>query len=183
MKGIILYKGKYGATHDYAGWLAEELHLPVMKTEHLMESNLPLFDYIVLGSSVYVGKLLIKDWLRRNAGRLGKTKIFLFVVCGTPASQRAKLEKMADHNVPPEIREKCIMYFLRGRMNRKALSLKDRLLLKAGSLAAKTPAEKKAMLEDFDYVEKDNINPLVTEVRQFAAKNTGKASSSISYIQ
>ena len=29
MKGIIIYKGKYGATAQYAQWLGEELNFPV----------------------------------------------------------------------------------------------------------------------------------------------------------
>ena len=29
MKGLIIFKGKYGATRQYAGWIGDELQLPV----------------------------------------------------------------------------------------------------------------------------------------------------------
>ena len=60
MKGIVVYKGKYGATRQYAEWLGAEFALPVQPAETLTREKLFLFDYIVIGSSVYVGKLLMR---------------------------------------------------------------------------------------------------------------------------
>ena len=60
MKGVIVYKGKYGATRQYAEWLGAELKLAVQQAEDLTKEKLSLFDYIIMGSSVYVGKLLMK---------------------------------------------------------------------------------------------------------------------------
>jgi len=179
MKGIILYEGKYGATRDYAEWMGKELRLPVLRSGELGDGNLSVLDFIVIGSSVYTGKLQAGNWLKRNCASLRKLKIFLFIVCGTPATEKEKLARIVADNVPAEIRNLCEIYFLRGRMRRKDLSVKDRLLLRAGSLLAKNPAARKSMLEDFDYVRKENIVPLVLGVQQFLVRKNGSTSSSV----
>jgi menaquinone-dependent protoporphyrinogen IX oxidase len=80
MKGIIIYKGKYGATQQYAEWLSKELQLPVRKPENLTASHLSLYDFVVIGSSVYEGGLLMKNWLKKYAEILQNKKVFLFIV-------------------------------------------------------------------------------------------------------
>jgi menaquinone-dependent protoporphyrinogen IX oxidase len=66
MKGLVIYKGKYGATKQYAMWIAQELQLPVASADRFPADELPKYDYFILGSSVYIGKLEIKDWLKKN---------------------------------------------------------------------------------------------------------------------
>ena len=50
MKGVIVYKGKYGATRQYAEMLSKELNLPafapVATSEQLMDA-----DYVLIGSA------------------------------------------------------------------------------------------------------------------------------------
>lgn len=84
MKGIIIYKGKYNATRQYAQWLADSLNLPMEIADNIGEEDLWRYDYFVLGSPVYTGKMLIKKWLKTNVRSLQGKKIFLFVVSGTP---------------------------------------------------------------------------------------------------
>ena len=59
MRGIVVYKGKYGATRQYAEWLGAELELLVQPAEKLTKGKPSLFDYVVIGSSVYFGRLLM----------------------------------------------------------------------------------------------------------------------------
>ena len=63
MNGIIVYKGKYEATHQYAQWLGSNLSIPITTPEELQGDMLARMDYIIIGSSVYIGKLRIKPWL------------------------------------------------------------------------------------------------------------------------
>ena len=75
MKSIIVYKGKYGATKQYAEWLGEELNLPVLSAELADEGQLALSDFYIIGSSVYIGKLQIRKWLKKNLSVLKNKKI------------------------------------------------------------------------------------------------------------
>lgn len=166
MKGIIVYKGKYGATRQYAEWAATALNLPVAEAG-AREERLSGFDFLVIGTSVYMGKLLISQWLKKNLETLKTKKIYFFLVAGTPPHEREKLNSYILNGVPGEIRHQCEIYFLQGRLNTNRLSWKDRLMLRIGAALTKDPVAKKTMLTDFNYVKKENITGLVNSVKNF----------------
>jgi menaquinone-dependent protoporphyrinogen IX oxidase len=171
MKGIIIYKGKYGATLQYAEWLGEDLRLPVRTAEHIKEAQLNQYDFLLIGSSVYIGKLQIRKWLERNRTFLRNKKIFMFQVAGTPPSEKEKRQTYNRSSIPEAIINSCEFYFLPGKMVVKKLSWKDRFMLKLGARSTKDPAAKKAMLTDYDDVRKENIEQLVNRVREFSASD------------
>jgi len=171
MKGIIVYKGKYGATQQYAQWLGEELNLPVAASDKIDGNDLSNYDFLVIGSSVYIGKLQISKWLKANLASLKGKKIFFFQVAATPSDEKEKLEAYIRSGVPEEIRSQCEFYFYRGKMIFACLSWKDRFLLKMGARLTKDPAEKKGMLTDFNQVKRENITGLVNAVKEFSATN------------
>jgi len=168
MKGIIIYKGKYGTTAQYAQWLAEELNLPVLSSEITDEVTLQEYDHLILGTSVYIGKLQIASWIKHNLPFIRNKKIFLFVVAATPPNEKEKLEAYVNSGIPVEIREKCQVYYLHGKMKISELSWKDRLLLKMGAWLAKDPQDRKKMLTDFNSVKKENIKGIITDVKEYA---------------
>jgi len=169
MKGIVVYKGKYGATRQYAEWLGAELALPVQPAETLTIGKLSLFDYIVIGSSVYVGKLLMGRWLRKNLRLLAEKKLFLFIVCATPDSEPIKQAVIISRNVPASLLGQLNIFFLPGKLVRHKLSWKDALLLRLGGWAERDPVKKKAMLSDIDGVKMENLSKTIASVRRFTS--------------
>jgi len=170
MKGIVVYQSKYGATSKYAQWIADELNFPVFETGELDPGQLYKYDLVILGSSVYIGKLLMKKWLKNNLKELWNKKIFLFVVSGTPLNKREKLDSYISASVPAEARNMCDIYFLPGKMVVKELSMFDRFMIKMGARAAKSQAIKKAMLTDYNDVKKEHIAELLNVVKKAATK-------------
>jgi menaquinone-dependent protoporphyrinogen IX oxidase len=170
MKGIIIYKGKYGATEQYAQWLGKELQLPVHVPGDTAVKTIAMYDYVILGSSVYVGKLQLRNWIKEHVPELQHKKVFVFIVCGTPAEEKDKIEKLANDNIPAAIRNQCSVFFLRGRMILQRLSRWDRFMLKMGARLTKDPAARQGMIKDFDYVNIKSIGPLVQAVNAFARK-------------
>jgi menaquinone-dependent protoporphyrinogen IX oxidase len=169
MKGIIIYKGKYGATRQYADWLGDELYLPITESEDISKTLLTNYDFLVVGSSVYIGKMLIKGWLRKNVAALQGKKIFLFMVSGTPPDKKEILERCIQASVPAEIRNSTEIFFLPGRMIRKNLSWTDNLLMKIGTMFAKGPEAKKEMQMEYDDVKKENLQELTTAINKFCS--------------
>jgi menaquinone-dependent protoporphyrinogen IX oxidase len=167
MKGLVIYKGKYGATKQYAMWIGQELQLPVASADRFHIDELPKYDYFILGSSVYIGKLEIKDWLKKNFTVLQNKKIFFFQVAGSPVEQIEKRESYNKASLPPDILQKIQFYYLPGRMIMRNLSGWDRFMLKMGAKLTKDPVEKKAMLTDFDHVKKEKVIPIMEGVRTF----------------
>jgi len=167
MKGLVIYKGKYGATKQYATWIGQELQLPVASADRFPIDELPNYDYFILGSSVYIGKLEIKDWLKKNFNVLQNKKIFFFQVAASPVEQIEKRHSYNKASLPPSILKKIQFYYLPGRMIMRNLSAWDRFMLRMGARLAKDPLEKKAMLTDFDHVKKEKVIPIMEGVRTF----------------
>lgn len=167
MNGIIVYKGKYGATRQYAQWLGHELNLPVYPSDEIQKKELSLCDFMVIGTSVYVGKLQISQWLRSNLELIRGKKIFFFQVAGTPPDQKEKLDKYIRSGVPRELRNQCEIFYYPGKMAIRELSWTDRFMLKMGARLTKDPEAKKAMLTDYNEVKQSNISHLVNAVKNF----------------
>ena len=172
MKGLVIYKGKYGATKQYAMWIGQELQLPVASADRFPVEELPNYDYFILGSSVYIGKLEIKDWLKKNFPALQNKKIFLFQVAASPIEQIEKRKSYNKASLSPAILGNIqFYYYLSGRMIMRNLSGWDRFMLNMGAKLTKDPVEKKRMLTDFDQVKKENIFPIIEAVRTFTEIN------------
>ena len=171
MKGLVIYKGKYGATKQYAMWIGQELQLPVASADRFHIDELPKYDFFILGSSVYIGKLEIKDWLKKNFNVLQNKKIFFFQVAGSPVEQIEKRQSYNKASLPPSILKKAQFYYLPGRMIMRNLSGWDRFMLKMGAKLTKDPIQKITMLTDFDHVRKENTLPVIKAVRTFIKIN------------
>ena len=167
MKGIIIYKGKYGATEQYAKWLGEELNLAVKTSGEIHGAELNEYDLFLIGTSVYIGKLQIQKWLKNNLPFVKGKKIFLFQVAGSPPTDIKERQSYNQACIPASILDQCESYFLHGKMIVHQLSWVDRFMLKMGARLKKDPVEKKTMLTDYNDVKKENIAPIVKAVRSF----------------
>jgi len=170
MKGIIAYKGKYGATRQYASWLKNELSLPLALIDQCSKEEIAKADLMVFGSSVYIGKLLIGKWLKKHLHQLQNKKLFLFVVCGTPANKSEKLQTYLESSVPAEILHQCHVYFLPGRLIYKKLSWFDKFMLRMGAMLSKEPGAKDTAMAGYDAVKKENLDKMVNDIKKLSNK-------------
>jgi menaquinone-dependent protoporphyrinogen IX oxidase len=170
MKGIVIHKGKYGATRQYAEILGSTAYLPVVTADNIHSGNLSNYDFVVLGSSVYMGKLQIVKWLKENMNALIGRKLFFFIVCGTMPNEKEKLDLIIRQNIPPELKAYSEIFFLRGRMIKAKLSRVDRFLLRMGAFFTRNPTDRRNMLTDFDEVKIENILPLQNAIAAFVKK-------------
>ena len=167
MKGIIIYQGKYGATAQYAAWLGEALHLPVADIDHPSVGNLVEYGYIIAGSPVYMGKLLIKDWLCDNEQMLLNRKLLLFIVSSAFPDDKARQGIVLKNNLPETLANTATVFFLRGRVVINKLSWRDKLTVRIGAMMEKDPEKKALMRRGFDDVKRENIAPLIKTAQHF----------------
>jgi menaquinone-dependent protoporphyrinogen IX oxidase len=165
MKGIIIYKGKYGATKQYANWLSAALSIPVSPAGEEINKELIDADYIIMGSSIYIGKLQLRKWIRQHRSLLLNKKIFLFLVAGTPVSEREKLQQYINANIEAEITARCTFFFLPGKLEFKKLSFLDKMLMTIGSRLAKSRGEHIAVT-DYNDVEAVHLSPIITTINK-----------------
>jgi Flavodoxin len=165
MKGIVIYKGKYGATRQYADWIATACQLPFFTPEDITPQELDKYELVIAGASVYAGRWMMRKWLVKNAALLKNKKLVLFIVCGTPSTDKESLDYMIRMNIPAHMRNTVPVYFLHGRLVVKQLSWGDRTALRLGAALTKDPVKKKEMLQDFDDVKKEHLQPLLQAIR------------------
>jgi menaquinone-dependent protoporphyrinogen IX oxidase len=171
MKGLVIYKGRYGATKQYAVWIGQELELPVASSDRFPADELNKYDYFIIGSSVYIGQLEIKKWLKNNFDSLINKKVFFFQVAASPVTETEKREGYNSTNIPTAILNKARTFFLPGRMIKRNLSWWDRFMLKMGARLVKDADEKTRMLTDFNDVKKEHILPLINAVKALIKLN------------
>ena len=176
MEGVVIYKSKYGATEQYARWIGSALMLPVIEAGEIVNSELPKYDFVILGSSVYIGKLFIKKWLKKNLPTLLNKKVFLFVVSGTSPDQKAKLDGYLAGSLPREAINRTDIHFLPGRLEIKKLSWFDRFMVKMGARLSKYADVKGQMTTGYDRVNQQNIIDLVKAVTKFQKKDQKRVS-------
>lgn len=163
MKGMIIYKGKYGATRQYAIWLGSALDLPVVPAGTEKPAQLSEADFVILGTSIYIGKLQLKKWISENQALLAGRKLYLFLVAGTPVEEKEKLMGYIRSNLPGEVRKRCKYFFFPGKLEFNKLSWKDKLLLKIGAWLSKGTKDE-IPLADYNRVDRQHINTLVNAV-------------------
>lgn len=166
-KGLIVFESKYGATRQYAEWLAGELVLPVTTAREVSALQLQQADFLVVGTPVYTGVFSIKNWLKKQVKAVSGKKLFFFVVNATAAAEQAKRDQFVLNSVPPEIRQNSGIFFLPGRLLHKRLNFFDSLLLSVAARLMKDPVKKKAMKADIDGVKKEHISALCNAVNEF----------------
>lgn len=164
MNGIIIYQSKYGATEQYASWLADALKLHRVKVEAATPATIEGREVVILGSPIYAGQLLIKKWLQQNINLLSNKQIFLFIVSGSTTNDQALQQQVINNNLDPALRAMVKVFFLPGKCNVSRLSWMDRLVLKMGAWLEKDPQKKMIMKSGFDNMDRRALDALVEAV-------------------
>ena len=168
MRGIVLFKGKYGATEQYARWIGEGLNVPVVEEANFSSIVFHEFDYLVIGSSVYMEKLILADWLKENKDAFKNRKLFFFIVCATPSNDKITQDRIITENIPEAILPNCSISFLPGRLDLKTLGFLDKCLVTFAGWFEKDLVKKKVLLNGIDEVRKEHITDLLKEIETFA---------------
>ena len=110
MRTLILYASKYGFTADCANLLCEKLsgEVIVLDIESLKQPvSLPDYDRVILGSSVYVGKISkeLREFSMKNLDELLGKEIGLFLCCALTEN----VDKFLKNNFPPKLLHHAIV--------------------------------------------------------------------------
>ncbi|MBC9932074.1 flavodoxin domain-containing protein [Chitinophaga qingshengii] len=165
MHGIIIYQSKYGATRQYAEWISQTLQVPAIEANKVTPAQLATADFLILGTSIYIGKMLLRPWLQQHEGQLAGKPLYLFVVCATKPEEADKLNGYVAQNMPALLLVHCHRYFLPGKIRFSDLSLADKLKVRAGSFMAKLTGQQ-FDVSDFNRLDPVLTSPLVQDIQQ-----------------
>jgi menaquinone-dependent protoporphyrinogen IX oxidase len=131
-KVLVMYFSKYGTTKKYAEWLSSELDGDICSIKNVNKDNLKNYDIIILGSGLYAGNIQGIDIIVNNYEQIRSKKLILFT-CGLADYENMEnvnsVNKRLDEIIPENIRQKIKIYYLRGGINYKKLSIKHKLMM------------------------------------------------------
>ena len=147
MKGIVLYRSKYGATRRYADWIAEETGFDCAETGKTGIGAVERYDTVILGGGIYASGIAGLSFLKRNIGRLKDRKVILFCDGASPYEEKT-FRQVCEHNLKDGLAG-LPCFYCRGAWNYEGLSFVDRnlcrMLMKA--VARKKPGEREVWEE------------------------------------
>lgn len=173
MKGIVIYKSKYGSTKKYAEWIVEETGYDISEISKVKKSDMDNYDVIVLGGGIYAMGIAGLSLLKKNPELVHEKKVFVFCNGASPYEEEAYKE-VKEHNMKDQLKDVPVFYF-RGAFDMESMGLIDRNLCKMlqRAVAKKDPKDyavwEKALVEagnsKCDWTDKKYIEPLVNELK------------------
>ena len=173
VNGIILYKSKYGATKQYAQWLAEETGFSCEKTDDVDINEVSKYDIIILGGGIYASGIAGLSFLKKNIEKLKDKKVIVFCCGASPFEQNA-FNEIIKHNMKGKI-ENIPCFYCRGKFDMSTMTLKDKTLFKIlrKALSRKNPNEyavwESALMsvkenEKGNWTDKSYLKPILKEL-------------------
>lgn len=170
MKTLVIYKSHYGATKQYAQWIAEALNADVMENSKVKGDSVLPYDTIVLGGGLYAGGISGISLLDKIQKQIEGKEILVFIVGLSPPQDN--IIPTAKGTIIKKIKfpiQNIDMFYMRGAMDFSKLSVVHRTMmgmLKKFLLKKENRTEEdEGMLACFDgnvdFLDKSYIEPLV----------------------
>ncbi len=169
--GAIFFSGQYGSTAQYAEWIGEATGLPVF-TVNDSNADPANYDFLLLGSSVIVHKLLIRKWVKRHLTDIEHKPVILFTVSGAPAG--LKLDSWIAASLPEHLITRAHHVALRGKLDHDEISWWVKLILRIGAWMNDDPDAREDELKGFDYMDESSIEPILTLVEQLGSQQPAR---------
>ena len=173
MKGIILYRSKYGATKRYADWLAQETGFDCMETSKANIDDIKNYDAIILGGGIYASGIAGIGFLKKNMNKLQGKKVVVFCDGASPYEEDA-FRQIVEHNMTGVLMD-VPCFYCRGAWNMDAMSFADKTLCKMlqKAVGRKNPDDyevwEKALMEagdkTCDWTDKTYIEPILEAIK------------------
>lgn len=172
-KTVVIYKSKYGATEQYARWIADELNCELIRAEDFKAKDFERYDNIIYGGGLQAGGIKGFDLIKKNRRRLVGKKVVTFVV-GLSVDNKENRMEVRDINLDKDELKSMTLYYCKGSFNPEAVTGLDKGIIKIcirmleDSRYTGTDAQKqlyKDMTEGADYVDRKYIEPIIAEFR------------------
>lgn len=125
-RNLILYKSKYGASRQYAQWIAKLADGDIFEAEALGKIDTARYDCVIFSGGIYAGGLAGARLLKKNREKLLNKRLIIFAVGASPEDKEQSVQMKARLS---GILERDIEFFYgRGAYDEAKMTLKDRTL-------------------------------------------------------
>ena len=168
---VVIYKSKYGATQQYARWIAEDLNCDLIRQEDFKGKMFEQYDNIIYAGGLQDGGIKGFELIRKNRWRLDGKKVVGFVV-GLSVDSKENRMLVRDINLDKKELKSMTLYYGKGAFRPEDVKGIDKEIIKItlnlleGERLNWTDAQRQLyqdMTEGADYVDRKYIEPLVAE--------------------
>ena len=173
MKGIVIYKSKYGSTKKYAEWISERTGFDCVESGKINAKQLADYDTVIFGGGIYASGIAGISFLKKNIVALNGKKVIAFC-CGASPYDETFLNEIRNMNLKDELAS-VPLYYCRGACSLDGMSFKDKTLCKmlVKAVAKKDPAQREvwetalvdASASACDWTDKSYIGPILEECK------------------
>lgn len=167
----VIYQSKYGATKQYAQWIARNLGAELLERSTVLPASLREFDVVVYGGGLYAGGIAGVDLVAKHPC----PSLVVFTV-GLANPAITDYSEILNRNFPPKQKEKPKVFLLRGAMDYGRLGPVHRgmmAMMKKMTIDPKAPEDRtdedRLMLETYgksvNFIDEASIAPLVEYVK------------------
>ncbi|MGN0527298.1 MAG: flavodoxin domain-containing protein [Acutalibacteraceae bacterium] len=178
MKGIILYKSKYGATKKYAEWLSEDTGFELKEISKVKSGELSEYEIIVIGGGIYASDVASLDFLKKNFDLLKDKKIIVFCDGASPYEEKA-FQEIKNFNMKGKL-SSIPFFYCRGGWDMEKMSFVDRNLCKMlrKAVSKKAPSEyevwESALMaagdNKCDWTDREYLKPILNEIEKYTVQ-------------
>lgn len=169
----VVYKSKYGATKQYAQWIAEDLGAKLFESRTVSSVDLQKYNLVIYGGGLYASGIAGVDLVIKNPIQ---NRIIFTVGLANP--ETTDYTEILEKNIPPELLGKVKLFHLRGGMDYKKLSPIHRgmmAMMKKMTIGKKQEKElteeDKTFLDTYggnvQFADRNTIAPLVEYAKSF----------------
>jgi menaquinone-dependent protoporphyrinogen IX oxidase len=162
MKGIIIYKSRYGSTKQFSEWLQAETGFNLCKITQCPD-DIKNYDTIVIGSSIHGGRIALDKWIIGHWEFIKDKRVVLMLTSGS--GDFRNIQRVFEQSLPENIRKGLVLFPVGGRYVFKKMSLFDRTAIQVVAAFTKHPEAKKGMLTQRDEVRKENLSKLINHIK------------------
>lgn len=172
---VVIYQGKYGATRQYAEWIAEELDCEIYPLDKFRRSTLPDYDNIIFGGALQAGAIKGFDLIQKNHMDflIRRQKVVAFAV-GISVDDPENRRQIRETNLTRKGLEGMNLYYCKGAFDPSSVKGAEKFIV---NLSMKTLYKEKErwteyqeqlyhdMSEGANYVDRKYIEPIVAEFK------------------
>ena len=102
MKGIVVYKSKYGSTKKYAEWIAEDTGFDCVEAGKANAKTIAEYDTVIFGGGLYASGIAGLSFLKKNLSSMNGKKVIAFC-CGASPYEESYFKEMKDYNMKDQL--------------------------------------------------------------------------------
>jgi len=174
---LVLYKSRYGSAKQYAEWITAELDADLFELSSIPVSLWADYSTIIFCSGIYAGEINgARAFLKQQAVLSGKNIIVAACGISDPDNEsNYTLIAESSFSKAPLLKDSIKLFLLKGGMSHVKLGFFDGMKMKMMKNMLQnrdpemlSPNERQLLVllgKDFDFKERDSIQPLVDYCR------------------